>query len=192
MPQSPPTLRAAAVVQGAESVLVLAATVLAGVDAAAGQSYHVSSGIALTVIGVAAVAALALVAAGLARARRWSRTPALLTQLFAGIVGIYLLQGHRLDWGLALLVLAVLGFAALLSPPSLRALTGDQEAPPEPPASKPPARKPSAGKPSAGKPSAGKPSAGKPSTGNPSTSKPSAGKRPAGKPSAGKRPTRRR
>ena len=197
MPQSPPTLRAAAVVQGAESVLVLAATVLAGVDAAAGQSYHVSSGIALTVIGVAAVAALALVAAGLARARRWSRTPALLTQLFAGIVGIYLLQGHRLDWGLALLVLAVLGFAALLSPPSLRALTGDQEAPPEPPASKPPARKPSAGKPSAGKTSASKPSAGKPSAGKPSAGKPSAGKPSAGnpstsKPSAGKRPTRRR
>ena len=192
MPQSPPTLRAAAVVQGAESVLVLAATVLAGVDAAAGQSYHVSSGIALTVIGVAAVAALALVAAGLARARRWSRTPALLTQLFAGIVGIYLLQGHRLDWGLALLVLAVLGFAALLSPPSLRALTGDQEAPPEPPASKPPARKPSAGKPSAGKPSAGKPSAGKPSASKPSAGKPSTGNPSTSKPSAGKRPTRRR
>jgi hypothetical protein len=167
MPQSPPTLRAAAVVQGAESVLVLVATVLAGVDAAAGQSYHVNSGIALTVIGVAAVAALALVAAGLARARRWSRTPALLTQLFAGIVGIYLLQGHRLDWGLALVVLAVLGFAALLSPPSLRALTGDKEAPPEPPASKPPARKSSA-------------------------SKARASKAPASKPSARKRPTRRR
>ena len=187
MPQSPPTLRAAAMVQGAESVLVLVASVLAGVDAAAGQSYHVSSGIALTVIGVAAVAALAMVAVGLARARRWSRTPALLTQLFAGIVGIYLLQAHRLDWGLALLVLAVLGFAALLSPPSLRALTGDQEAPPEPPASKPPARKPSAGKPSAGKPSASKPSAGKPSAGKPSTGNPS-----TSKPSAGKRPTRRR
>jgi len=192
MPQSPPTLRAAAVVQAAESVLVLVATVLAGVDAAAGQSYHVSSGIALTVIGVAAVAALALVAAGLARARRWSRTPALLTQLFAGIVGIYLLQGHRLDWGLALLVLAVLGFAALLSPPSLRALTGDQEAPPEPPASKPPARKPSAGKPSAGKTSASKPSAGKPSAGKPSAGKPSTGNPSTSKPSAGKRPTRRR
>jgi len=126
MPQSPPTLRVAAVVQAAESVLVLVATVLAGVDAATGQSYHMSSGIALTVIGVAAVAALGIVAAGLARARRWSRTPALLTQLFAGIVGIYLLQGHRLDWGLALVVLAVLGFAMLLSPPSLRALTGDR------------------------------------------------------------------
>lgn len=151
MPQSPPTLRVAAVVQAAESALVLAATVLAGVDAAAGQSYHVNSGIALTVIGVAAVAALALVAAGLARARRWSRTPALLTQLFAGIVGIYLLQAHRLDWGVALVVLAVLGFAALLSPPSLRALTGGQQAPPGPPARKPepPARKPG---PPAGKP----------------------------------------
>jgi len=141
MPQSPPTLRAAAVVQGAESVLVLVATVLAGVDAAGGQSYHVSSGIALTVIGVVAVAGLALVAAGLARARRWSRTPALLTQLFAGIVGIYLLQGHRLDWGLALVVLAVLGFAALLSPPSLRALTSSEQDPPEPSARKPPAGK---------------------------------------------------
>jgi hypothetical protein len=136
MPHSPPTLRAAAAVQAAESALILLATVLAGVDAAAGRSYHVNSGIALTVIGVGAVAALGLVAAGLARARRWSRTPALLTQLFAGIVGIYLLQGHRLDWGLALVVLAVLGFAALLSPPSLRALTEGQQAPPggEPPA----------------------------------------------------------
>jgi hypothetical protein len=126
MPQTPPTLRAAAVIQAAESVLVLVATVLAGVDAASGQSYHVNSGIALTVLGVAAVVALAFVAAGLARARRWSRTPALLTQLFAGIVGIYLLQGHRLDWGLALVVLAVLGFAALLCPPSIRALTSDE------------------------------------------------------------------
>ena len=136
MPQSPPTLRGAAIVQAAESVIVLAATVLAGVDAASGQSYHVSSGVALTVIGVAAAAALAWVALGLARARRWSRTPALLTQLFVGIVGIYLLQGHRLDWGVVSVVLAALGFAALLAPPSLRALTGDRQAKP---AHKPPA-----------------------------------------------------
>lgn len=134
MPHSPLTLRGAAVVQAAEAVFVLAATVLAGVDAVTGRSYHVSSGIALTVIGVAAVAALALIALGLARARRWSRTPALLTQLFVGIVGIYLLQGHRLDWGTISVVLAVLGFAALLSPPSMRALTAGElpgQAPPQ-------------------------------------------------------------
>ena len=123
MPHSPPTLRGAAVVQAAESVLVLAATVLAGVDAATGRSYHVNSGIALTAIGAAAVVALAWVAFGLARARRWSRTPALLTQLFVGIVGIYLLQGHRLDWGLVSVLLAALGFAALFAPPTMRALT---------------------------------------------------------------------
>jgi hypothetical protein len=128
MGHSPATLRAAAVVQAAESAVVLVATILVGMDTAAGRSYHQNSGIALTVIGVAAAAALALVAAGLARARRWSRTPALLTQLFFGIVGIYLLQGHRVDWGVASVVLAVAGFAALLAPPSLRALAAPEEA----------------------------------------------------------------
>jgi hypothetical protein len=124
MGHSPATLRAAAAVQAAESVVVLTATVFAGIDTAAGRSYQLGSGIALTVIGAASAAALALVAAGLARARRWSRTPALLTQLFAGIVGIYLLQGQRLEWGVPLIVLAVAGLAALLAPPSLRALVG--------------------------------------------------------------------
>ena len=124
MGHSPGTLRAAAVVQAVESAVVLAAAVLAGVDTAAGRSYQTGSGIALTVIAVASAAALAVVARGLARARRWSRTPALLTQLFFGIVGIYLLQGHRLDWGVPVVVLAAAGFAALLAPPSLRALTG--------------------------------------------------------------------
>jgi hypothetical protein len=132
MGHSPATLRAAAVVQAAEAALVLAATVLAGIDTAAGRSYQTGSGIALTVIGAASAAALAVVAAGLARARRWSRTPALLTQLFVGIVGIYLLQASRLDWGVLSVVLAVAGLAALLAPPSLRALSGQEQARPEP------------------------------------------------------------
>ena len=172
MPQTPPTLRAAAVIQAGESVLVLVATVLVGADAASGQSYHQNSGIALTVLGAAAVAALALVAAGLARARRWSRTPALLTQLFAGIVGIYLLQGHRLDWGLALVVLAILGFAALLSPPSMRALTTDRQRSPAPGAGQAPS------------PKAASPKAASPNNPSPKASSPKA---PPRKP-----PTRRR
>jgi hypothetical protein len=128
MGYSPPALRAAAAVQAAEAVLVLVATALAGIDTATGRSYQFSSGVALTLIGVACAAALAAVAAGLARARRWSRTPALLTQLFVGIVGIYLLQGQRLDWGVPCVVLAVAGFGTLLAPPSLRALTGQRGA----------------------------------------------------------------
>lgn len=101
----------------------LVAAVLAGVAASQGKSYQSSSGIALTVIGVGTALALAGVAAGLARVRRWSRTPALLTQLFTGIVGIYLVQGHRYWWGVPAIALSVTGFALLLSPPSMRALT---------------------------------------------------------------------
>jgi hypothetical protein len=46
-----------------------------------------------------------------------------LTQLFTGIVGIYLVQGGRYGWGIPALLLAVAGIALLLSPPSTRALT---------------------------------------------------------------------
>jgi hypothetical protein len=128
MRRRPATVTVAAVVQAAEAAGVLAASVLAGIDTGAGKSYHADSGIALTLIGVATAAALAGVAAGLARTRRWSRTPAILTQLFVGIVGIYLVQGHRYDWGVPGITLAVVGFAALLSRPSWRALAGDPPA----------------------------------------------------------------
>jgi hypothetical protein len=137
MPQRPPTLVGAAGVQAADAAIVLAASVLAGVDAATGQSYQQASGVALTLIGLGTAAALAVVAVGLARGRRWSRTPALLTQLFFGIVGIYLVQGHRYGWGVPALALAVAGFAAVLAPPSLRALTGQRPASPGPPGPRP-------------------------------------------------------
>ena len=117
-------------VQGLEAVGVLFASVLAGVDAGSGQSYHASSGIALTVIGIVTALALGYVAGGLARARPWSRTPALLTQVFTGIVSIYLLQAARYEWGVPGLVLAVAGFVTLLVPPSVRALARE----PRPPA----------------------------------------------------------
>jgi len=113
----------AALVLAAQSAGVLAAAVYAGLSAIEGKSYQNSSGIALTAIGVGTAVVLALVAAGLARVRRWSRTPALLTQLFTGIIGIYLVQGGRLWMGAAALGLSVAGFALLLVPPSLRALT---------------------------------------------------------------------
>jgi hypothetical protein len=103
---------------------VLFAAVLAGIDAARGRSYHVNSGIALTLIGVAAAIALGYVALGVIRVRGWSRTPALLTQLFCAIVSLYLLQAHRYAWGYPGLLLAIAGFATLLEPRSIRALAG--------------------------------------------------------------------
>jgi hypothetical protein len=150
MQQRPPSLLGAAGVQAADALIVLVASVLAGVDTASGQSYQRASGIALTLIGLATAAALAWVAVGLSQGRRWSRTPAGLTQLFVGIVGIYLVQGHRYEWGIPSLALAAAGFTLLLMPASLRALAGKpagdgsgHQAPPQArtgPAKKPPAK----------------------------------------------------
>jgi hypothetical protein len=120
----------AAVVQAIETAGVLFASLLVAIDAIEGKSYHVNSGVALTVIGIATAVALGSVAAGLARARPWSRTPALLTQFFIAVVSLYLLGSHRYEWGVPGLVLAVTGVATVLAPPSMRTLAGQQHAEP--------------------------------------------------------------
>jgi hypothetical protein len=82
------------------------------------------------VIGLAAAIGLGYVALGIIRLKGWSRTPALLTQLFCGIVSIYLIQGHRYEWGAPGLLLAIAGFVTLLVPPSVRALASLPARPP--------------------------------------------------------------
>jgi hypothetical protein len=119
----PVSIRVAAAVQVIEAVGVLAASLIAGVDALGGKSYHRDSGIAITLIGIVTAVLLAYVARGVQSGRRWSRTPAMLTQLFTGIVAIYLIQAPRLDWGIPAIALAIAGFGALLAPASLRVLT---------------------------------------------------------------------
>jgi hypothetical protein len=110
-------------VQAIEAVGVLAASLISGVDALGGKAYHRDSGIAITLIGIVTAVLLVYVARGIHTGRRWSRTPAMLTQLFTGIVAIYLIQAPRLDWGVPAIVLAIAGFGALLTPASLRELT---------------------------------------------------------------------
>jgi hypothetical protein len=127
----PPTVTAAAVVLAIQTAGVLLAAVLAGISEIEGKSYQNAGGIAITAIGVGTAVALGYVTFGLAKARHWSRTPALLTQLFTGIIGIYLVQGQRYDWGVPALVLCLAGFVLLLVPPSIRALT-DQSSPVSP------------------------------------------------------------
>jgi cytochrome b len=118
------------VVQGIQAAGVLGASLLAGLDLVGGKSYHVNSGIALTVIGVVTALGLGYVAAGLARARRWSRTPAVLTQFLTGLISVYVVQSRQYAWGVPGLVLAVAGLILLLVPPSTRALTRPQPAAP--------------------------------------------------------------
>jgi hypothetical protein len=119
----PGTLLLAAGVQAAEAAGLAVAGVLTAVDTAAGRSSQSSSGIGLTLLAFIVAAGLVLIAAGLARGRPWSRTPAVMTQVLTGVIAVYLLQAHRFDWGVPALLLALAGLAGLLAPPSLRALS---------------------------------------------------------------------
>jgi hypothetical protein len=119
MRDRPFALVGAAGAQGAEAAGVFAASVLSAIDTATGKSYETSSGIALTVIGFATVVALGYVAVGLAHGRSWSWTPAMLIQVFTLIIGIYLLQSHRYDWGTPAVIVPVAAAILLLLPRSL-------------------------------------------------------------------------
>jgi hypothetical protein len=127
VPQRPATLLAATVVQAAEAIGLLAAAIVVGIDTASGHAYQFVSGVALTLIALAVAAALGLVALGLNRERPWSRTPAVLTQLFIGVVAVYLIQGHRYAWGAPMAVLAVCALAMLFAPATLRALVRERK-----------------------------------------------------------------
>jgi len=119
----PAALRLAAAAQGVEAAGLCVAGVFAAISTADGKSSQVASGIVLTVLAFGTAAGLAAIAVGLARARPWSRIPAVMTQLFVVIAGITLLDGHRPEWGVPALLLAACCLAALFSPASLRALS---------------------------------------------------------------------
>jgi hypothetical protein len=118
----PRALRVAAAFQGAEAVGMLVAAGFAAVATARGKSYEMTSGVALTLIAVATAALFAAFAAGLAKARPWTRTPVVMFQLAIGFWGVFLLTGHRYEWGVPMLLLAAAIGVAVFTPGALRAL----------------------------------------------------------------------
>ena len=112
----------AAALVALEAVGMCVAAGFAAVSTAGGQSYQRASGVALTLIAVGTAVVFALFARGLARARPWTRTPVVMTQLAIGAWGIYLLKDHRPEWGIPMLLVAACCLAALFTPASLRAL----------------------------------------------------------------------
>jgi hypothetical protein len=114
-------LAAAAIAVEAAALCVV--IVLNAIDSASGRAWTTSNAIAFIVLeGILAIG-MALVALGIYRVRPWSRTPAVMIQLFTGIVGVWLLQAGRIGWGIPALLLAIAGLAGLFAPASLRALT---------------------------------------------------------------------
>lgn len=88
-----------------------------------GQPRDLSSAIALAVITVLTGVALLLVARGLWQARRWSRAPAVITQMFVLIVAVPMVRGDESALGIPMVVLAVLGLVVLLMPETAHVLS---------------------------------------------------------------------
>jgi hypothetical protein len=112
----------AAAAQAAEALGLVVVIVLNVIDSASGNTWTASNAIAQIVFEAAVAAGLAWIALGIARARPWSRTPAALTQVFTGLIAIWLLQAHRYAWGIPALLLAIAGLAGLVAPSSWQAL----------------------------------------------------------------------
>ena len=121
-PRAPAALRLAAAAQVIEAAGLCVAAAFGAVSTADGKSSQASSAVALIVLTVAVAAGITLISAALAKARPWSRTPTVMTQLLVVIGGIVLLDGHRPEWGVPALLLAVACLAGVLTPASLRAL----------------------------------------------------------------------
>ena len=119
---APSLLWLAAAAQALEAAGLLVVVALNLSDLAGGQTYQKSNAIAIIGIEFVVAVAMAVVAAGIVRLRPWSRTPAVMTQVFAIIIGIVLIQAHRFGWGVPALVFAVAGLAGLFAPASFKAL----------------------------------------------------------------------
>ena len=125
----PSALQVAALALAVEALGLCVAAVFAIVSTADGRSYQRSSGVALTLIVLGTAAALSVLSLGLAKAKPWSRTPAVMTQLFIAGAGIYLLEGHRYDWAIPTLLVAAVCLTAIFTPSSLRALNRPNRTP---------------------------------------------------------------
>ena len=119
---SPSPLWLAAAAQGLEAAGLLAVVAVNLSDLAGGQTSQRSNAVAFIGVELIVAIGVAAIAAGIVRVRPWSRTPAVMTQVLAAIIGIALIQAHRFGWGLPALVLAAAGLAGLFAPTSLRKL----------------------------------------------------------------------
>jgi len=116
-------LLVAAAAQAAEAAGLCVAIVLNVVDSISGRAWTTGNAIAFIVMEAIAAIGVAWIASGIARVQPWSRTPAVITQVFAAMIAIWLLEAHRYDWGIPTLLLVIAGLAGLFAPTSLRALT---------------------------------------------------------------------
>ena len=121
------TLTVAAAVMAVEGATVLLLGGYAGVETVIGRPSDVMNSIAVAAFGIGIGAALLWVGWGMLQSERWSRSPGVLTQIFAIPVAVTMIQSDQRVIGVSLIVLAVIGLVTLLSPPTTHALYGDHD-----------------------------------------------------------------
>ncbi|WP_169807515.1 hypothetical protein [Herbidospora mongoliensis] len=125
MSNRPFTIVVAAAVVALEGLTALALGGWVVYETLLGAAGDVMSSLVLAVFGLAVGAGLLWVAWGIVQLMRWSRGPAVVTQIFAVPVAITLMQAGQLGWGLPLIVGAGVILVTLLAPPSTQALMSD-------------------------------------------------------------------
>jgi hypothetical protein len=129
--ERPTTLTAGAAIEAAEGVAALGFGLFVGWETIVGEPLDPASAAGVTALAFLGAAGMLLVARGLLRTQRWSRSPAVLTQLFAVPISVSMIQGGQYAFGVPLIVLAAVALVLLLSGPSNRVLAGEDHAPDE-------------------------------------------------------------
>jgi uncharacterized membrane protein YagU involved in acid resistance len=117
-----PMLSVATAAVALEAIGLCVAVASNAIDDVNGRTATQSNAIGFMLFEFVFAVGVALIAWGVHRVQPWSRTPAVIVQVFTAMIAIWLLQAHRYDWGLPALLLALAGLAGLLAPASLRAL----------------------------------------------------------------------
>ena len=122
----PPALLVAAALL---AVQALAALVFGVLEASQIRPVRAFMGIGVTVLMLGYGVLLGLLARGVARARRWSRGPAVVTQLILLLLGYSFRQPPTTWAGFVMAVVALTALVCLLLPASTRAFLGEDATP---------------------------------------------------------------
>ncbi|MFI5842779.1 hypothetical protein ACIA8K_24040 [Catenuloplanes sp. NPDC051500] len=119
---SPPTLRVAVLLLKAQAVVVGALAIFLVFKDLTSTFAALSVALGVTIFTIAASAAIYAIARALGHHRGGARAPGIVVQLMVIAIGYYMIMGGLVWLGAALIALAVLVIALIVSPPSTRAL----------------------------------------------------------------------
>jgi hypothetical protein len=124
-PRRPATLLVAAALVCLQSLVIVAFGGYLAIQGLVGEPSSVLTAEIAGALALVAGAGLLAVARGVGRGRRWSRSPAVLTQVLSLPVGWGLVQGGRPEIGLPVMSVAVATLVLLFLPASNASFEGE-------------------------------------------------------------------